>query len=396
MPEFDYGILARGQATKLPQSDIYGNFTKGLNDIRANQFKQTVQGELSRENPDMNLMLAGLAGIDPLAAYKQASENQNLNNAAQFKLNALGLKNSQDVTTTDNVKQIAVQYRNYLTNRYSDTYNDMSPEEQNALNQSIAGIRQLLRQSELGRALLGEVDTEVGVMKQEVPTADTEDKTEAASIAFNEIKSIIDSGKIDKNNDGIIDGIVELSAKVNQYKDTFGNTNDVKNIMQYLKDTIQNVKDTYLAGVEKADRSRTIDKQYKEDLPALKAIENIDNGDNSLGTKTLAAGLILKFLSGAGVTDSERINTMLALTSPKFAEDFRKKGSGLGKALFKKYIVDNEQEILNEITRNADSKLIRDQLDAFVTRASKQWYKNTQAGNIIKPKQTTSFDFSEF
>jgi hypothetical protein len=362
------------QATQPQNTGYLGAYNQG----QQQAYGRGLSGALASGAPRAEVM-SKASYVDPMGALKMQE--------AQANAQAMGTnKNSQDPTLLKNVNSLGVQYRSYLDARYSKEYNQMSPQAQQQLNQSIEGIRQIMSRSELGRALLGQAEqeakAEVGVQEQ---TSTQQTDTNQIKEEGEALTSQLIEGAIDKNRDGIIDDIVSMKRKVSQFATKYGNTNEAKEMAELLDNLVENVSNKYDASVRKSERSRAISKDYASDLPAHNYIAKVENGTATMGDKTLGAGFILKYLSGAGVSDSERINTMLALTSPEYAEKFRAEGKGIGKALFKEYIVNNEQEIMNEITRNASAKIIADQLGAFVTKGSKKWFKNTQQE---KPKKT--------
>lgn len=134
--------------------------------------------------------------------------------------------------------------------------------------------------------------------------------------------------------------------------------------------------------------------QYKDFVPAVNSVRALNQDivagrDNPTNTQ-LAVSQLLKILSGTGVSDTERRNTLLSLTSPEFQEKYRSESQASGRDLIKIFF-DQEERLMADITQNVTNRQIRDELNKYIPTQAAEWAERTQRP-VSKQQKTAESD----
>lgn len=250
------------------------------------------------------------------------------------------LKEKQDAAeakrnpkSAENVKDLAVQYRALIMQRGGKDFNNFSDEEKEVNRKSLISTRKMLSQTELGRALIGEVESD--------PLLNTEDNTSGtgtgtgapapapapAADPFASEETYIDTNAVDgKKINGIVENLAKLEAHVNKSIQDSGLPETDKNVIslrQYLKTQVESVRSQFETEQnikERAAAEKRANKSAAQSSTSINAerakldVKHLVTSPNDNGYRRSALNDLLRSESGAAIGKNEtleRIQTVL-------------------------------------------------------------------------------------
>lgn len=326
----------------------------------------------------------------------------------------------KNVTLSELGKQLLTERRQLqgLINRTD--FPDLSKDQQNALTQRLSTVDSELKSSDpLYFASLAEgstfplnwnVPTKEGVtISSAFPVAKQTQPTTSTPIvpsdnAFpSEIESKINSSQ-DSKRTGQMDDTASIIADIDAWALKTGKAAKDREVIR-LRSLVDNKNkelkeaEDYRKYKEEKGRQAVMDERsfkqtqftnYKDKVPLWSAVKKVENSPNDGGAIRNLFALYLKDLSGAGVTESERIQTTLNMLPPeKRSELVGWKDSFLrnvSEGIIGKDQVD--RRLLEEISGSIDPSVLTSMIRGSFTKEGAQWLDS----NTVSQKQKTAAD----
>lgn len=264
-----------------------------------------------------------------------------------------------------------------------------NPDMKAKLESDVNSYRNALLSTERGKALLGQS----GEVKTEEPVKENFEKESQVlkQEARTNITSQIGKASDGKVIDGEIDNIFDLTSSIDQYAQKFGlstESDEIKSLNSLLSAKQKEINDKYLKKVDIGKQKKSEEAQqfgaFKDYVPSIETVKALETTPNQMNTQ-LGISELMKILSGTGVSDTERLNTMLALTSEEYQRQFRKKSEAYQRSFISKFI-DNDQATLAEVANNAVPENVRIQLQRRIPKQASDWYEKTNSGKYESNK----------
>lgn len=247
---------------------------------------------------------------------------------------AQDLKDKTDINSVDNIKQIAIQYRATLASFASDTWRNLPQSQKNDMIAQSKGLKAQLAKTELGRALLGQVESEapVDITKTVVPPAPVTGGGQEVTKAT--IEDLFKQSQ-DADRDGQADNAPDIDGALAILAGTLGETD--KDVLS-LKAKWASMQQ----GFEKKAEKRTADeqKQYERRQSYIKrkaaigtllqGLKDLKKAPESLSAKSSVMTSILRSESGAAIAQSEFGQRMLGWLGEKEFNNMVEEMNGLG------------------------------------------------------------------
>lgn len=372
------------QKAMTPQNTGYMN---AYNQGEQQAYGRGLSGALASGAPGEEVM-SKASYVDPMGVLKM---NESRTNSEVSNANST----SQDPTLLKNVNQLGVQYRSYLNARYSKQYNEMTPQAQQGLNQSINGIKQIMSKSELGRAMLGEAEQEIAPNLGATDTVNTATQVDNELIKneASELSQQLKDGAVDDDNNGLIDDIVGLSALVRSFGTKYGNATEAKGLSDLLDDLKENVANKFKASTEqqKISHRQGLDhKRLTQSSKRDKIAEDVKFNqswnakakllkDPTITNIRAAINVTLRDESGAAIGADEFSNMMSFVLPDEAYNQFKGDTQGLGNTLLGMVSdvarEDHMKRVAEDYLRFVDPQKLHDYMD---DRISPQYYRRSE------------------
>lgn len=323
---------------------------------------------------ELNRLNSQRAGFD----YNRVKNEQTLANEMAKK--QAEQKEKADINSTSNIKEMAVQFRNYAGSIGSTNWNNFSDAQKSEILAGYKGLRTQLSKTELGKALIGEVESELETPAPlETPIDGTFD-----SIT---LQNNIDKAFTDEDNPKTttVEGLAKINKMLTDARIKAGvpeNDPTFTTLQKYIKDVASSRSE--LATEKKGDVKEAQQQasqqftQFSDFYPSYKSVVSIQKDPSNATNVQLGVSELLKILSGTGVSDKERANTILALTPTAYQEQMRSKAASIGKTLADA-ILNMDQIALAEYSKNVDPTALAKQLGDRIPPSAWKWAEN-QAG----------------
>lgn len=292
------------------------------------------------------------------------------------KAKALGKKQDSEIdpTSMEGIKELANQYRSARALMASPNWANLDDAERKNAIREMNSIRETLRETEFGTSLMGDIES---TGKEPTPMAEPFD--------LSAVKGQLNAMSKDVSPvDGLIDNEAEFDSIVEEIvgKSGLGESDpSIKALRVYAESLKSNIAKRFGKKEEKRIEAKTDQqREYqtnKEFLPSIKSVKNLQSNPTDQTNVQLGIAELMKILSGTGVSDKERANTILALTSPEFQAKYRTQGTAFFNSLVAKFI-NNDQAVINEVSQNADGNRVREQLANRIPKQAFDWYDKTQ------------------
>lgn len=234
-------------------------------------------------------------------------------------------------------------------------------------------------------------------------SAQPSDEQSAFETARTEADAII-AGAVDADNNGTID---DEAARKTQLEDLIRKYGMAARDGDFLRERFQ-AKADEIAKVAKAKKEKEAEEynravaaegraqdikfrefsNYKDYLPSMQTVAAIGSDPTNQTNVQLGISELLKILSGTGVSDSERMNTILALTPTAYQQEIRGKGNQFAKAWASK-LINLDGVALAEYASHVTPEKIAGELRKRIPKDAWAWAEK----NAIKteaPKPTTT------
>ena len=286
--------------------------------------------------------------------------------------------NPQSMT---NLKQIALQYRTNLRSRQSESWKNFNQAQKDELDQSLDGYRTILSKTELGRALMGQIEQEIPAV--EVPEVASQAQAQAGddtadSVKQMELKDVRDSlSKLGTDELGFLTNIESIDNHVDDLAARYGeNDSFVTRARAAVERSKKAAQDRFKTGTEEQKRKtdigfraraedRTIQEKVADSGALIYSMNELKDNPDSTPAKATALTSVLRKESGASIADSEFGRRMQGWLS---AEDYE---AMLGELTGAKIIIagkisgDLRDAQVNRITSRYLSKVSADKIMAF-------------------------------
>ena len=199
---------------------------------------------------------------------------------------------------------------------------------------------------------------------------------------------------VDKDSNGVIDDPLALEQKLTEIRDKYGvSESDLADVRSAIEKVAKAMQENSQFNVGEGERRRSAAaqafSQHKDFLPSVQTAKAILADPSNQTNIQLGVSELLKILSGTGVSDSERMNTILSMTPTEYQNEIRSKTAQLGKAFIDKFL-NMDAVALAEYSTKVDPQLIAKELIKRIPGESWEWAeKHSMGGGGVggKPKK---------
>ena len=270
---------------------------------------------------ELNRLNSQRAGFD----YNRIKAEQQLANEVSKKVTEQ--KEKSDINSPVNIKEMAVQFRNYAGLIGSTNWNNFSDTQKKDILAGYKGLHTQLAKTELGRALIGQVEAETPDAKNIVDT----DKTTTTGLDNEGLTQQIKNqfATLDKPETETIEnlGIIKKTLEEARKKAGVSETDtDYIMLKQFIDDTAKEraefAREKYTKGKE--SRAEQLDKSEKAADYGLmvSGLETLKNKPSDATTLNSVLTSLLRIESGASIGSDEYVNRAKDYMSPEDYESF--------------------------------------------------------------------------
>jgi hypothetical protein len=262
---------------------------------------QTDEDKQAMEEEQLRAGAEALMGWDAQAAYNMLQQAENL----QVKRDAAKQKkdSESDIGSMDNIKQIAIQYRANMAQKMSPNWVNFSKEEKAQINSDITNNRAQLIKTELGRALVGEVDSVIPAVSKQ------EDRTDLSTVSAT-ISNAVDKTGPSGKPDGIADNAADIDATLAKLRNKYSANDPDVQALEASWTTIKEILSTGRSQAEDIRKEKKVDADTQSKLAAeygnlIDGINKLNADPTSVSAKSNLTNAIMRKLSGAAISPSE-------------------------------------------------------------------------------------------
>jgi hypothetical protein len=212
------------------------------------------------------------------------------------------------------------------------------------------------------------------------------------SMAREEAKAIMSTAKDVAPKDGVFDNRDDILIKLDDIAEKQGINRksqawqDILGLFAKKEETLSKVstiaQENKKTGFSQGQQQFTAFKDY---VPVINASIELQNNPNSFTSRNMGVGQVMKILSGLGVTDSERANTMVSLTDDSYQNQYNTREKQYKESFISKFL-DNDKALLTEIAKNLDPNKVVAYLNQNTPKQASTWFYETQG---IKQQKAT-------
>ena len=195
---------------------------------------------------------------------------------------------------------------------------------------------------------------------------------------------------VDKDSNGVIDDPLALEQKLTEIRDKYGvSESDLADVRSAIEKAAKAMQENSQFKVGEGERRRSAAaqafSQHKDFLPSVQTVKAIRADPSNQTNIQLGVSELLKILSGTGVSDSERMNTILSMTPTEYQNEIRSKSVQLGKSFIDTFL-NMDAVALAEYSTKVDPKLLANVLRSRIPDESWEWAeKHSIGGDDNKP-----------
>ena len=268
----------------------------GDDEIQAEKYRAGAEA-ITEFDPDMAIKWQGKA-----SELDQFREKMGTAKASAASKTQATLDKDQKKQSRDDIKQLAVQYRNARMAKSKDVYANLSETEKRNVETELSGIKARLMQDDFGKYLVGAVDNDVDVGLDATP----EPVSGPAKLNLKELrtqysKMVADSKNVDAT-------ILDLEGDIDDLAEIHGDTK-----VKSLRDHIDRLKAQKVEKYTRSEKRRIEGKGEFKDLkkraynqkPIYSALAEFRKSPADVSTRSNALNLVLRKESGAAIGSNE-------------------------------------------------------------------------------------------
>lgn len=335
---------------------------------------------------------------DPNTAYAWLQQAENLK--AKRELAAATLEDKQrkeleakDINSIENVKQIAIQYRANMLQRNNPNWLNFPKETRDQVEADMKGQRSQLSKTELGRALIGEVDSETSNGSATDNAGDVDGVRNDITDLDGKIKSAVDKTGPDGIPDGIADNAVEIEQALKKLELKYSANDPDLGALKAAWGSVQNILSTgkaqrkereetaYERGMK--ERAESVQSTTINAKRANQVYSDLFRSPNDKSVKADVLDVLLRGESGAAISISDQISRLSTLLDSGAKAEFDREVSGPIAILSQKF--GGDEAFLNHLRAKYSDKIIANKAYASLkTRAGSYFTDPSKKGGATK------------
>jgi hypothetical protein len=279
---------------------------------------------------------------------EQAAKEREMTDKNAMSRELLGMRTeaSDDRNNISKINSLGVQYRNARNAMTLGSWKNLPKAEQNQAIAEMKSIREALAgMGDLGKAMVGKVESEATPQPEEKPTFDYEGAKDA-------LRGLA----VDADDNGEIDDVAGFDAALAELISKSGlgeNDDSVRNLQTFAKSLKDGIKANYKANVDKnkrinddqrydagierdatrraEDKNFDLEKEATKFQPIYGSFRRLRENPNDISAKSDALTRLLRDESGAAIAESEYLGRLRSVLPDDKFKELSKKLSGAGR-----------------------------------------------------------------